>query len=31
MSHKFRIFLKIHVSNVFSMYDINEWNVQIMN
>jgi hypothetical protein len=31
MSHKFCIFLWIYVLNVFSMYNISLWNVQIMN
>jgi hypothetical protein len=31
LSHKFCIFLEIHVSNVFSIIDINVWNVWIMN
>jgi hypothetical protein len=29
--HKIYIFLRIHMSNVFSMRNINVWNVWIMN
>jgi hypothetical protein len=31
MLHEFNIFLWIFVSNVFSMHDINVWNIQITN
>jgi hypothetical protein len=31
MSHEFHIFLWICVSNVFSMDNINAWNLWIMN
>jgi len=31
MSCKFHIFLQICMSNVFSIHNINVWNIQIMN